>query len=277
MSVQRLRLWLLRLVPAAVVLALVPATPASASSAYPRVMAATGDSVTRAFDVNWFYLLRDGTEYSWSTGTNTAVNSHYRRLLALDPRLAGHAYNDARSGARMNELGGQLSAAASQRADYVTVLMGANDVCTSSPSTMTPTATFEAQFRSALASFVTARPKARVFVSSIPDIYRLWLLLHGNVVATATWRSFGICQSMLNAANTEDQRQQVAAQERADNDALARVCAAFTQCRWDNYAVYGTAFSTADVSAVDYFHPSVTGQRNLAAVTWAAGYFASAA
>ena len=114
-----------------------------------------------------------------------------------------------------------------------------------------------------------------MFVSSIPNIYQLWNILHTNLLATATWKYFKICQSMLANTKTEEQRQQVAAQERADNYALARVCQAFRQCRWDNYAVYNTPFSTADVSTVDYFHPSVTGQKNLAAVTWAAGYFAT--
>jgi len=274
MSVRRLRLWLLGLAPL-IILALLPTAAANASSPYPRVMAATGDSITRAFDVTWSYLLRDGVEYSWSTGTNSAVSSHYQRLLAVDPKLAGHAYNDARSGARMSDLGGQLGAAASQRADYATILMGANDVCTSSVTTMTPTATFETQFKTALADFLASRPGARVFVSSILNIYQLWNVLHTNLLATSTWKYFKICQSMLAATNTEDQRQQVAAQERADNDALARVCQAFVQCRWDNYAVYNTPFSSADVSTVDYFHPSVTGQKTLAAVTWAAGYLAT--
>ncbi len=274
MSMRRLRLCLLGLVPV-IIVSLLPATAANASSPYPRVMAATGDSITRAFDVNLYYFLRDGVEYSWSTGTNTAVNSHYRRLLAVDSKLAGNAYNDARSGARMTDLGGQLGAAATQRADYVTILMGANDVCTSSISTTTPTATLEAQFKTALGNFLAARPSARVFVSSIPDIYRLWYILHTNLLAVATWSLFNICQSMLNGSNTELQRQQVVAQEKADNDALARVCQAFRQCRWDNSAVYNTRFSTADVSTVDYFHPSVTGQNDLAAVTWAASYFAT--
>jgi lysophospholipase L1-like esterase len=274
MSMRRLHLWFLAIVPV-IVIPLLPATAASAANAYPHVMAATGDSITRAFDVNWYYLLRDGVEYSWSTGTNTAVYSHYQRLLTVDPRLAGHAYNDARSGARMSDLGGQLAAAASQRADYVTILMGANDICTSNISTMTPTATFETEFKTALANFLAAQPNARVFVSSIPDIYRLWYLLHNNLLAVATWQSFNICQSMLNVSNTEQQRQQVVVEEKADNDALARVCQSFRQCRWDNYAVYNTPFSTADVSTVDYFHPSVTGQKNLATVTWTAGYFAT--
>jgi hypothetical protein len=32
-------------------------------------------------------------------------------------------------------------------------------------------------------------------------------------------------------------------------------------------------FTTSDVSTVDYFHPSVTGQKHLAGETWAASYW----
>ena len=269
----RLRPWSIGLAAVALLLTSLTATPAAAATRYPHVMAATGDSITRAFDVGWCCILQDSPTNSWSTGTSSSVYSHYRRLLTVSPQLAGHNYNDARSGARMQDLAGQLGAAANQRADYLTILMGANDVCTSSISTMTPTATFEAQFRTALASFTAARPNARVFVSSIPSIYRLWYLLHGNLLAAATWKYFKICQSMLNENNTELQRQQVVAQEVADNDALARVCAQFIQCRWDGYATYNTTFSTSAVSTVDYFHPSISGQNRLAAVTWAAGYW----
>jgi lysophospholipase L1-like esterase len=274
MLMRHVRLSVRALVPMIIIL-LLPTTAASASSALPRVMAATGDSITRATNVNWYYFLRDGVEYSWSTGTNSAVNSHYQRLLAVDPKLAGNAFNDASRGARMSDLGAQLNAAANQRADYVTILMGANDICTSSVTTMTPTATFEAQFRAALGTFIAARRNARVFVASIPNVYRLWSILHNNPLAVATWNLFGTCQSMLSGSNTEEQRQQVLAQEAADNAALARVCQAFRQCRWDNYAVYNISFTTADISTVDYFHPSVTGQSTLAATTWAAGYFAT--
>lgn len=272
MSMERVRPWLLGLVPVlAISLLLVAATPANAMSPNPRVMAATGDSITRAYNVGWCCAFQDNPVYSWSTGT--AVNSHYRRLLALAPQLKGRAYNDARSGAMMNDLARQLGLAASQRADYVTVLMGANDICTSSISTMTSTATFEAQFRNALGSFVAARPKARVFVSSIPDIFRLWEILHTNPLAVGVWQAFGICQSMLNVTNTSEQRQVVANQQRADNDALARVCAEFSQCRWDGYAVYNTSFATSNISTVDYFHPSISGEEVLASVTWTAGYW----
>ncbi len=246
---------------------------ASASPLLPRAMAATGDSITRAFNVGWCCVLRDEPSRSWSTGWSSLVDSHYRRLLPFDARLAGHAYNDAVSGARMGDLGSQVARAASQRVDYLTIEMGANDLCRSSIAAMTPTLTFETQFRTALASFVAARPKARILVASIPDVYRLWQLFHTNLVAVATWTAAGICQSMLSISNTETMRQQVVAQETAYNDALARVCAEFRQCRWDGGAVYKFQFTTGDVSTVDYFHPSTQGQNDLAAVTWAAGYW----
>ncbi len=250
----------------------------SASAApkhYPRVMAAAGDSITRAFDVGWCCILRDDPSRSWSTGSDPAVDSHYLRLLALDRRIAGNANNDAASGARMSGLAGQLGRAAAQRADYVTVEMGANDLCTNSVTTMTPTANFEAQFRAALAAFVDQRPSARILVASIPDLYWLWQQFHTNAAAQFVWSAFGICQSMLSVFNTETQRQQVVAQELAYNDVLARVCAEFSRCRSDGGAVYDTKFAASDVSTVDYFHPSIEGQHDLAAITWTVGYWST--
>src|SRR5215207_549966 len=102
----------------------------------PKSMAALGDSMTRGFNACGFFF--DCTSHSWSTGTYQPVRSHYLRLLALSPAISGHNYNDARSGARMADLNGQAAMAVSQKVDYVTILMGANDACTSSVSTMTP-------------------------------------------------------------------------------------------------------------------------------------------
>jgi lysophospholipase L1-like esterase len=240
----------------------------------PKVMASAGDSITRAFNVGWCCVLQDSPSRSWSTGTNGAVNSHYTRLLALDGRLAGQNHNDARSGAKMRDLAGQLSAAASQRADYLTVLMGANDVCASDAASMTATSTFESQFRSALAQFTASRPQARVFVASIPDIEHLWELFRSNPLAVSIWSLFGICQSVLDTSITDATRQQAVNRLHSFNDILASVCTEFRQCRWDGYAVFKTQFAAGDVSSIDYFHPSTAGQRRLAEVTWAASYWA---
>ena len=251
-------------------------TATAATPPLPNSMASTGDSITRAFDsTSNGCFLSDCPQYSWSTGYNSTVNSQYQRILAANSAISGHEYNDAKTGAQMSALDGQLKSAASQGVQYATVLMGANDVCTSSISTMTPTATFQSEFRTALSDFFAADPSASVFVSSIPNIYQLWQLLHNNWSAESTWYSFKICQSMLSPYNTDAQRQQVLSQEEADNTALQTVCAQYANCRWDNLATFNYSFTTKDVSTVDYFHPSLTGQNTLAGITWGASYWPS--
>lgn len=249
---------------------------ASAAPALPNSMASTGDSITRAFDMSvWpWCVFTDCPAYSWSTGTSTSVNSQYRRILARNPGINGHVYNDAKTGANMSALDGQLATAAGQGVQYVTVLMGANDLCTSTIASMTPTATFQTEFQQALSDFLSKDPSALVYVSSLPDIYQLWYVLHTNSSAESAWRMYGICQSMLNSSNTEDQRQQVVAQEAADNQVLAAVCGAYANnCRWDNYAGYNFKFPASDISTIDYFHPNLHGQNDIASVTWSASYW----
>ena len=58
--------------------------------------------------------------------------------------------------------------------------------------------------------------------------------------------------------------------------ALAAVCAPFVNCKWDNLATFNYQFAASDVSTIDYFHPSVTGQTHLAATTWAASFWPTA-
>jgi lysophospholipase L1-like esterase len=245
----------------------------AASVSLPNSMAATGDSITTAFDVNWGGVLQSSPQDSWSTGTSSSVDSVYSRILAANPAIAGHAYNDAVPGATMSDLNGQVEQAASQGVQYLTVEMGANDLCASSVGNMTSTATFQSEFQQALTSFTSADPGAHIFVASIPNIYQLWQDEQGDFIAELEWNVFGLCSDMLSASATSAQRQQIVTQEQADNQVLASVCAEYSQCAFDNDAVYGVDFSSADVSDVDYFHPSVAGQAELANVAWAAGYW----
>jgi lysophospholipase L1-like esterase len=241
--------------------------------ALPAAMAAAGDSITRGYDVTPFgCFLRDCPAYSWSTGTNSTVRSQYSRISAAQPGVPVTAANVASTGAKMADLDRQLTLVGAA-VPYATVLLGANDVCTSSLATMTPTATFRGSFDTALQHFFDTHPQSYVFVSSIPNVYQLWSTLQGNASARSTWKAFGICQSMLSSTNTETTRQAVLAQERTYNSALAEVCAAYDRCRWDGGAIFGVSFAPGDVSRVDYFHPSAAGQAKLAAVTWAAGYW----
>jgi hypothetical protein len=259
----------------AVVSAGLMAQPAWAAPPLPSSMAAIGDSITRAYDVCCSY--GDHPGQSWSTGYTSydGIASHYERIRQLNSAITGHGYNDAVTGAKMAAAPTQAGQAVSQGARYVTILLGANDLCTSSVSTMTSTDSFRAQFSQAMGILMAQDRKPYVFVSSIPNLYQLWQVLHTNSLARWVWANFHICQSMLAATNTDSQRQQVKTREAAFNQVLADVCAQYSRCRWDNKAVYNYSFSASQVTTLDFFHPSLSGQAALARVTWAASWWAS--
>jgi lysophospholipase L1-like esterase len=247
---------------------LVSPSLAWAAPRLPSSVAAIGDSITRAADVCCWY--GDHPAQSWSTGGGAfdGITSHYERILALKPGISGHNYNDARDGAKMLDAAGQAQAAVSQAARYVTVLMGGNDLCTGSAATMTSVADFQTQFAAAMNVLAAGLPAhAHVFVSSIPDIYRLWQLFHNNPTAELVWSAAGICQSMLSPNNSDADRQAVVERESAFNQVLAQVCSQYAFCRFDNNATFNYQFRTSDVSDLDYFHPSLAGQAALATIT----------
>ena len=255
--------------------ALASAANAGAQTIPPDSMASTGDSITRAFNTG-FLPYTDAPRNSWSTGSRTYVRSHYRRILAVNMRILGRNYNDARSGAKMRDLPGQMATVNAQHVDYVTVLMGANDACASSEGAMTPVADFQARFQQAMATVSAGSRHALVYVVSIPDVYRLWQILHGNPSARLAWRITGFCKSMLanpgSTAPADEARRRRVRQRIVDyNAVLASVCAQYVMCAFDGNAVFDYPFEPRHVSTRDYFHPSLEGQRALAEVTWDAG------
>ncbi len=238
---------------------------------YPNSIASLGDSITQAMDADGSF--GDQPENSWSTGASTTVNSIYSRLLAANPGISGHRYNDSVSGATMSDLNGQAQNAVSQGAALVLILIGANDVCTSSEATMTPVSTLKFQLETAMQTLSSGLPDSRIVVVSIPDIYNLWSILHNNSTARLVWAFAGICQSMLanptsTAAADVQRRANVRQRNIDDNVALHDVCATYVHCRFDDYLAFNTAFVTSDVSTLDYFHPSVAGQAKIASLGW---------
>lgn len=247
------------------------AAPA-ALAVYPNSIAATGDSITRAFNTCSFPFT-DCVQNSWATGTETTVNSFYLRIVAGNARASGNLFNDAVSGAKIANLPGQVENVVRQAADYVVIEMGANDVCTSSEETMTSVASFRAELERAIGTLRERLPGARISVGSIPNIYQLWSLLHTNRSALSTWSSFGICQSMLRNAESlsredEERRLRVQRREVEFNSVLASVCATYEQCKFDNNTGYNYRFEAGEVNTRDYFHPSVRGQTTIARIEW---------
>lgn len=249
-----------------------PTAAMVAAPPLPDSMAAIGDSITQAVDVCCFFGNWPG--HSWSTGTAPldGIASHYERIRARNPAIRGHRWNNAVSGARMADAPAQAHRTVDQGAQYVTILMGANDLC-GWDGTLTSAATVRAQFTETLAILRAGLPDARVFVASIPDLHQLWSILRTNPVAQVVWQAAGICPSMLNFFNSPADRQAVIDRERELNRVLDEVCATWSRCRFDNYLTYNYDFTRDLVSRLDWFHPSLAGQATLAALTWRASWW----
>ncbi|MET8135826.1 MULTISPECIES: SGNH/GDSL hydrolase family protein [unclassified Streptomyces] len=235
----------------------------------PDSMAAVGDSITRGFDA--CSVLSDCPEVSWATGSDPRVDSLAVRLLGATG-AAERSWNYAVTGARMADLSGQMAQAATRRPELVTVMAGANDACRSSASAMTSVADFRAGFQDAMDTLRGALPKTQVYVSSVPDLKRLWSQGRGNPLGKQVWK-LGICPSMLGDADSLGsaatlRRGQVQDRVKAYNQVLREVCAKDRRCRFDGDAVFDYRFGTDQLSHWDWFHPSRDGQARLAEIAY---------
>ncbi|MFC7586436.1 GDSL-type esterase/lipase family protein [Nonomuraea antimicrobica] len=217
-----------------------PAQAAAASAAaqpVPEVMAALGDSISTGFNSCGFYV--SCTPRSWATGDSGQVNSHYLRLSELSGTLQKHNHNYAVPGATSANLLAQAKKAVSAKADYVTILIGAQDACVRTEEAMTSVETYRRRLDTALAELRAGLPRARVFIASIPDLRRLWQVGKDTPLARTFWAAGRICQTMLARPTSTkradaERRSRVRDRVMAYNRAAAQACAAYgANCRTD--------------------------------------------
>ncbi|MGW2613899.1 SGNH/GDSL hydrolase family protein [Streptomyces sp. NPDC001500] len=235
----------------------------------PSSVAAVGDSITRGFDA--CTVLADCPQVSWATGDSAEVRSLAVRLLG-PAKAATHSWNHAATGARMADVPAQMAQAVLDKPQLVTVMAGANDACRASTAAMTPVADFRAQFADALRTLRRALPKTQVYVSSVPNLKRLWSQGRTNALGKQIWK-LGICPSMLGDADALDsaatlRRDTVQRRVEDYNSVLKEVCAKDVRCRFDGGAVYDFRFGTDQLSHWDWFHPSKDGQARLAELAY---------
>jgi lysophospholipase L1-like esterase len=243
----------------------------------PSSMAALGDSITAGYGA--CIVLTTCHRNSWSTGDGFRVESLYRRISGVNPQLRGQGHNFAVPGARAAGLADQAASAVAVSAEYVTVLVGANDACRATPQEMTPVEAFRADVDRALRVLGDGLPQAQILVLSVPDLYRLWELGHGEPRVVRAWNR-GVCPSMLADADSTDDaaaQRRSAVRERvaAYNAALADACRAHgDRCRFDGGAVHGAEFTLDQLNPLDFFHPDADGQNVLAELAYTASALA---
>ena len=194
------------LVAVLVTLAVVgPAAPAQAATPpAPHSMASLGDSITRGFNAcGWFV---DCPSRSWSTGAHVASTATTPGCCR-QPAVPAGIQRRPKTGARWPPWPGRRPARSAQGAQYVTILLGANDACTGSESTMTagrhlrrpgPTPGWPRCER--------PRRHARRLRRLDPRHQAALAGREGLLRARSAWSLFGICQSMLANPTVHDRR-----------------------------------------------------------------------
>ncbi|NUP00059.1 MAG: SGNH/GDSL hydrolase family protein [Nonomuraea sp.] len=251
-----------------------PAQAVAAAQPVPETMAALGDSISTGFNSCGWYVSCGSR--SWAAGDNTQVSSHYLRLRRLAGTLQRENY--AVPGATSADLLGQVEKAIAAKADYVTILIGAQDACKRTEREMTPVSVYRQRLDAALGALRAGMPLARVFVASVPDLRRLWQVGKDSPIARTFWTIGKICQTMLaDPASTkkadDERRARVRARVMAYNREAAGACAAMgPACDTDEGAIFSFPFTLDHVSKWDFFHPNLSGQRALAEQTFKHGF-----
>ena len=267
-----------------------PTAAPTAPPALPAMLATIGDSYTQAWSVSPSYK-RDHPGYSWAVGTvkGDGVFSLRERFEALGDNLA--VVDAATSGTKMSDAARQATevvTAAGKLAPgatvYVTFELGINDLC---DNPTTAPATFETRARAprSPSSSPACRAGAEILMLSIPDYAHFYAITQANAKARATLSQPANSQTCAPFLGSDSPLSMAAAEQLlATYDAtLDQVCdeieatdgaAGKLQCRSNEALLSEKDFAIEDLSTVDYFHPSLSGQAKMAASAWEAGYWA---
>ena len=228
---------------------------------------AMGDSITTGFNAE---SASDNLIHSWATGAAN-VGSHKDRLERVFPGLKVVPVNAAVAGARADALVSQVTRLLAVGVpDYVTILIGANDLHAwlMSGEYGAALAQFKRNVEDAVRRLVAANGRLMIVLSGIPD--------QSRVLALALRASGGPAARLLAElppALLASLQGGYGERWNRANEALATVAAAFPSNMRFVTKTPRVRFAPEHLSTLDFYHPSVAGQKLLADVTWEQGWF----
>ncbi len=255
------------------------------------MLAAIGDSYTQAYSTSPSDL-RDHPQYSWVVGTAkndgiTSLLEHFRALggspVVVDAATSGKKMNDAQRQA-------EAVVAAAQNLDpgktvYVVFELGTNDLCDDPKTSLTE---FTDQARTAVGILrVGLPPGSRLLMDPLPDFSHFRAITQADPTAR---KAFTLYQNSRRCAPFLGSGSPVSIPDAekilSDYDgALETVCGevnavtgalANLHCTYNEELLSDRDFKIGDLSTVDYFHPSKSGQAKMAAAAWRADAWANA-
>lgn len=239
-------------------------------------------------------------DYSWSTGhfgLPVEVKSHARRLKELLPfgtnfKVKNAAVSGAESLDVLQDQWPKLRQWSHDKLgrsapEYVTLLIGANNVCRDLVEDMTPTEVFMSHVGGVMDEILATSPDTHIMVSALPAIETLRDVasdskLLGFAPAETCrdfWELANVCFTLTREEDPA-RRAMVAERVRDYNLALRH----YAETRRAQYGdrvrvswnVYEGRFTDNDIS-VDCFHPNPEGQNKIADYTWTNSWWSASA
>ena len=190
---------------------------------------AIGDSITSGFLV--------GRHNSWATGSG--IESFAAHIEA------DKSYNASFPGLQSSQMGYQAHLANYVTADVVTILAGANDACWGNVS----------EVPERVRALIETLDAETIYVGSVPDLAKVYSL------ARPSWTcKLAKVECHAYMLGSDEYRAQVDAEIVAANEALREL----TSDKVVFVDIFSEEYQPKDISRVDCFHPSVSGQQKIA-------------
>ena len=252
------------------VLALSVVVPFEVTSAQSRVEPAynlgiIGDSISVGFNASAFGVNR---ELSWTGGLDPQgrVLSHALRLQALLQRPV-IVHNEAFAGAETKNLVKQTDRLLSSKIDYVSIMIGANDLCKNAGAVEWQSVRRIQDVQDSITRIIEANPEVKIVLAAIPDMLRLRETGLGRG-CQATWNIAKICSPLLGRDRTDAERSLFGERLNQMNHSLSEMAMNFSEHVRFDWATSEFEFPWEYISRIDCFHPSVPGQNKISEITF---------
>ena len=222
-----------------------------------------GDSISTGFNSR---NIGDNRDLNWGTGVAPEIDSHLKKMKTMG--FIVHGYNNAKAGAKINDFKVQIDSVISNKADYVTITLGANDLCSWPANHQNQLEDFKQKFESELKRAIQLSPGIRFIISPVPNLFNLWEISRHQNQCQHRWDLFNICSPLLSSKRTLEERYAFTRRWEDLNNTLKEISSKFRDQVLFAEDVVDTTFAIDHISAIDCFHPSLAGQNLLANITW---------
>lgn len=235
------------------------------------VMASLGDSVSMAFKLSFDF---NRPEHSWSTGNEgkaQIVESHLMKLKRLyKDKKEVIGINVSVSGSRSGNLKRQVKRLLKKSAkpDYVTLLSGANDVCSWFTRIDKKQKRYKSNMENAVKSLISANENVKILLVPIPHLVSLWEVGKDRKWCRFIWRAVPFCSALFGLTRNEDKRDIFMSRVEKMNNSLQEIADIYPKNISFNKALSFIELSKDMISRNDCFHPNLKGQKVISEYTW---------